>query len=426
MGRDQPEERACEASRASRPRGTDPSPVTAYPAGEVPALESATDGRGGRHAASALVCTTVGVLPMALLGGLGPLIRADMGFDAWWIGFGVATAFAAAALASVHGGRLADRLGSRRALWTGVAVSAVSLLGIAVLAHDRVVLAAFLAVGGLGNAIIQPAANLALARGVPVARRGLAFGFKQAAIPAATALGGFSVPVVGVTLGWRAAFVGGAVLALLAAALPVSTAPLAHGHSRRPSFAIPRSLWLIAGGIALASAAANAMAAYLVESAIVAGWETGQAGLFLGAGSILGMLSRLMIGWLTDRMTSGWLRLVANLMILGALGFGSLAFMASPVLLAVGVSVGFAAGWGHNGLLLYAVVRLHPEAPAAATGVTQSGAFAGPVIGPPLFGVIAATWSYGLAWGTVAVMSALAGLLVHLARRQVVRERAAG
>ena len=58
--------------------------------------------------------------------------------------------------------------------------------------------------------------------------------------------------------------------------------------------------------------------------------------------------------------------------------------------------------------------------------MTQSGAFAGPVIGPPLFGVIAATWSYGLAWATVAGMSALAGLLVHLARRQVVRERAAG
>ena len=107
------------------------------------------------------------------------------------------------------------------------------------------------------------------------------------------------------------------------------------------------------------------------------------------------------------------------------MGFAALAFMGTPALLVLGVSLGFAAGWGHNGLVLYAITRLHPEAPAAATGVSQSGSFAGPVIGPPLFGVIAATWSYGLAWGTIALMSALAALLVHLARRQIVRERAA-
>lgn len=293
-------------------------------------------------------------------------------------------------------------------------------------AHDRITLAIFLAVGGVGNAVIQPAANLALARGVASGRRGLAFGFKQAAIPAATALGGFAVPVVGVPFGWRTAFLGGAVLAILTATLPAQTrSPAGHPHTKRQAFSIPRSLWLITGGVALASAAANAMAAYLVESAIAGGWEVGQAGLFLGAGSVFGIISRLAIGWVSDRMTSGWLRLVTSLMLAGAVGFAALAFVGTPALLALGVSLGFAAGWGHNGLVLYAVTRLHPEAPAAATGVSQSGSFAGPVIGPPLFGVIAATWSYGLAWGTIALMSALAGLLVHLARLQVVRERAA-
>lgn len=362
---------------------------------------------------------------MALFGGMAPLIRDDLDFDAWWIGFGVAIAFAAAAAASVPGGRLADRLGSRRALLTGLSVSSISLVGIGVVAQDRIALAVFLAVGGIGNAITQPAANLALARGVRAGRQGLAFGFKQAAIPAATALGGFAVPVVGVPFGWRTAFLGGAVLAMLTATLPVQTRPATRRvPAKRPAFSIPRSLWLIAGGVALASAAANAMAAYLVESAIAVGWETGQAGLFLGAGSLLGVTSRLVIGWASDQMTTEWLRLVTWLMLAGAVGFAALAFLGTPVLLALGVSLGFAAGWGHNGLVLFAVTRLHPEAPAAATGVSQSGSFAGPIIGPPLFGVIAATWSYELAWGTIGLMSALAGLLVHFARRQAARERA--
>jgi MFS family permease len=379
---------------------------------------------GRRHAASALACTTVGILPVALFAGLAPLIRQDLVFDAWWIGFGVATAFAAAAVASLPGGRLADRIGSQRALWAGTSLSCVSLLGIG-LAHDRLVLGIFLAIGGVANAVTQPAANLALARGVQAGRRGLAFGFKQAAIPTATALGGFAVPLVGVPFGWRAAFVGSAVLAAVAATLPIPT-HLTVGHTRgaQPVFSAPRSLWLITGGLALATAAANAMAAYLVEAAITGGWDPGQAGLFLGIGSVLGITSRLSIGWVSDRMSSGWLRLVALLMLAGAVGFGSLAFLDTPVLLALGVTLGFAAGWGHNGLLIYAVVRLHPQAPAAATGVTQLGAFGGPVIGPPLFGVIAATWSYGIAWGTLAAMSAIAALFVQLGRRQVARERA--
>lgn len=387
--------------------------------------EIATTDRGIRHVASALACTTVGVLPSALFGGLAPLIRSDLDFDARWIGVGVAIFFLTSSLASVHGGRLAERLGSQRALWLGLSFSTTALLGIAALASNRVVLALFLALGGFGNAVTQPAANLALARGVPVGWRGRAFGFKQAAIPTAIALGGFAVPVLGVTLGWRSAFVVGGVLAALCTALPHATqASPVHADGRRPRLSpVPVSILLLTGGIALGSAAGNALGAYLVESAIVGGWSAARAGLLLGAGSVTGILARLTVGWVSDRMRGGWLRLVAGMMLVGALGFSALGLPQVPGLLVVGVSVAFAAGWGYNGLFLYAVVRLHPEAPAAATGVTQVGAFGGPVFGPPLFGLIATTWSYPAAWATVALMSAMAGLLVHLARRRLAHER---
>lgn len=389
--------------------------------------DHATGGRGARHAAGALACTTVGILPSALFGGLAPLIRAELDFEAIWIGIGVALFFATSSLASVHAGRVAERLGSQRGMWLGVAFSATALFGIAALADRRAVLFVFLGVAGFGNAMTQTSSNLALARGVPSSRRGLAFGFKQAAIPTAVALGGFAVPVVGVTLGWRSAFLIGGLLALLAATLPAATDIVASSGDRpRPRLSpVPASLWLLTAGIALGTAAANAMASYLVESSIQGGWSAAEAGMFLGLGSAAGILARLGVGWLSDRMMSGWLRAVALMMAVGALGFASLAFLDIPVMLAIGVPVSFVAGWGYNGLFLYSVVRLHPETPAAATGVTQMGAFGGPVLGPPLFGLIATGWSYQLAWFTIAAMSAAAAVTVQLARRQVARERAA-
>jgi hypothetical protein len=90
--------------------------------------------------------------------------------------------------------------------------------------------------------------------------------------------------------------------------------------------------------------------------------------------------------------------LVAGFRGAGAGGYAALIFLEVPLLLGIGVAVGFAAGWGYNGLFLYAVVRLHPQAPARTTGIAPAGAFAGGVIGPPLFGLIGASMSYATAW----------------------------
>ena len=382
---------------------------------------------GIRHAASALVATTVGALPVFLFGGLAPLIREDLGFDPQWIGIGVAIYFGASALTSVHGGRLGERLGSQHALWTGIGISATVLVGIAALARNQLILAVFLAFGGVANAIIQPAANLALARGVDPRRQGFAFGVKQSAIPTATALGGFAVPVVGVTLGWRAAYVAAAALALVAAFLPVKDdlAERPPGRRQRAMGKVPGSLYLLSLGIGLASAASNSLGAYLVEAMTAGGWDPATAGTVFGLASLLGIVTRLLVGWVSDRMDSGWLRLVAGMMFAGAFGYAALAFLELPVALGLGVVLAFAGGWGFNGLFLFAVVRLHPEAPAGATGVTQAGATAGAVIGPTVFGQIAAATSYSLAWTFAAVLCAIGGVSMVAGRRRVFSERAA-
>ena len=77
-------------------------------------------------------------------------------------------------------------------------------------------LAAALAVGGLANAVGQPAGNATLAQHVSADRFGIAFAVKQSGIPVATLLGGLAVPAVALTIGWRWAFAAGALLAVAA------------------------------------------------------------------------------------------------------------------------------------------------------------------------------------------------------------------
>jgi predicted MFS family arabinose efflux permease len=387
--------------------------------------------RGIRPVLAALACTAVGVLPVNLFAGLAPLIRREFDFPASWIGVGVSIAFGASAVSSLHAGRLSERLGAKRALRLGLVLSATALAIIGLVADARPLLAVALAIGGLGNAVIQPAANLTLAQGAPAERLGLVFGIKQSAIPIAAAMGGFAVPLVGLTIGWRAAFVAVGAAALLLLLLPADTAPPSRtdgADAPRPAVArldaVPRSLWLLTGTIALGAAAATGMSSYLVESSIDAGWPIGLAGSFLGIGSVLGIVARLTVGWWSDRRQDDGLALVGAMMAVGTFGFVLLMFPERPLALLLGVPTAFAAGWGYNGLFIRAVVRLHPETPAASTGIFQIGSFSGPTLGPTLFGAVAAVAGYRTAWATMALLAAGSAVLLQVARRQVARERA--
>ena len=77
------------------------------------------------------------------------------------------------------------------------------------------------------------------------------------------------------------------------------------------------------------------------------------------------------------------------LLAVGAAGLALLAVPGTPAL-AVGVLLGFGLGWSWPGLMNFAVVRLHPQAPAAATSITQTGVYAGGCLGPLSLGAVAA------------------------------------
>ena len=66
-------------------------------------------------------------------------------------------------------------------------------------------LAGVIVVAGFANGMVHPAGNLAIVRGVSAARRGAAFGIKQAAAPLATLLAGLAIPVFALTSVWMLA-----------------------------------------------------------------------------------------------------------------------------------------------------------------------------------------------------------------------------
>ncbi|MFC5995699.1 MFS transporter [Pseudonocardia hispaniensis] len=375
---------------------------------------------GGRRAAvGAVATTTATVLPVFLTGALAVQISAELGFDSAGLGLVVALYFGVSALASLPVGRLVERYGSRATSRFAVLGAAAAMVGLAAGARSYGALVAILLCSAWCNVMGQLSANLTLARSIPAHRLGLSFGIKQAAIPLATLLSGAAVPSVALTIGWRWAYVLGAGLALTALLLtPRGSA--AHGHVRTdPAERATAALSVIAVACGLAAATATALGIFLVASAVDRGVDPGVAGLVLTLGSVVGLSCRLLHGWLADRRDGGHVAVVAASLGLGAGGMALLAVPGTPALVA-GTVLAFGLGWSWPGLLQFAVVRLNPSAPAAATSIVQMGVYAGGFIGPVGFGFLASHAGFPTAWLICAATILLAAAGMVIGRRMLV------
>jgi MFS family permease len=374
----------------------------------------------------AVAVATAGVLPAFLTGGLAVQIRSELDFGSAALGLAVAVFFVAASLASVVMGRVVERIGAQRSMRLAAVASAASLLSVALFAGSWSGLVACLVLGGLANAVAQPATNLSLAREVPAGRQGVSFGIKQAAIPTATLLAGLAVPGIAVTFGWRWAFAGGAALALLVALIvPAETlGGVRRLKEARAGDVSVAPLVLLALGIGLGSTAATPLGAFIVESSVASGLQVGTAGLLLALGSAAGIVVRVWFGHLADGMGGGRLRLVAAMLGVGVIGFVMLA-SGKVGLILPGTLLAFGAGWGWPGLFNFAVVKTNPGAPAAATGITQTGASGGAALGPLIFGLVVEVTSYGTAWLVSGAIALLALVAILAGRTMILRDRAA-
>ncbi len=366
--------------------------------------------------ATALACALV---PVFLFGALSELIRADLAFDEAGVGAGVTVFFVAAGLGAVPGGRVTERVGPRVAMLLGASIAGVASVGIGLLAHQWWQAALLLALAGSAVGLIDTGGARAFADVVPLRRQGLAFGVKEASVPAASMVAGAAVPLLGLTVGWRATFALGLLLPPLVwlvlppqvgAARPEGAVPAGH---RRPS---RRVLLLIALGSAAGTGAATATASFLVPAATVAGLAAGTAGTLLAVGSLLSITVRIVAGHLADGARRRDLTVTAAMLAVGTAG---------PLLLAsdlrmaalVGGLVALGAGWGWTGLVFLSAVRADPATPAAAAGIVLAGLSTGGALGPIAFGVVVSQVGYQVAWLLAALAMAVGALAIYAASR---------
>jgi MFS family permease len=379
-----------------------------------------------RALATAIAVTTACVLPVFLVGGLAVRMRAELGFGPAALGLAVTAFFGSAALSSAFLGRVVERVGSRRGMLASAGISALSLVGIGALAGSWAHLVGFLVLAGVAQAAAHPATNLLLAGAIRRGRQGLAFGAKQAAVPAATLLAGLATPLIGLALGWRFGFLLAAVVVLALGAIVWRTEepPAVPASGSGPRSARLGPLILPTLGIGLGAAAGVSLASFLVEAGVATGLREGAAGLLLAVASAFGVTMRVVAGWLSDRRPRGRLVTVAAMLAAGACGFGLLAAADPGWPFVAGALLAFGFGWGWPGVFHFAIVDLHRHAPAAATGITQTGTYAGSALGPLVVGLVVEHASYTAAWICCAALALGAAAAMLAGRRGLVRERA--
>ncbi|MGY1826949.1 MULTISPECIES: MFS transporter [unclassified Blastococcus] len=377
-------------------------------------------------AVAAVTVTTVGVLPIYMVGVLWVQIREELEFGPSLLGVLVACFFLVSAVSALTAGVVVRRFGTSPVVRLSALVGGLSMLAVALAAQHTAVLVGALVLAGWGNGIGQPASNDLIARAVTPGRHGLAYGTKQAAIPLATMLAGVAVPLVAIPLGWRTAFVIGSVLAVLVLlGVPGGARLPARDAAQTSEAAGPfhrAALVVLAVGLMLGAATGNALGSFFVATAVDSGIAPATAGVLAAVASGAGAAARVAFGWLADRVRTRWLLVVAAQMSIGGLAYALLG-TGVEVLVAAGAVIGYCTGWAWAGLSTYSVARMHPGMAARATSITQGGMGAGAALGPLAFGVVVSSTSYAVAWYATAAVSVVAGAVVVQGRRMLVHDR---
>jgi predicted MFS family arabinose efflux permease len=365
---------------------------------------------------------TCGILPVFLTGALGFQIRKDLDFDQMTLGIVTTGFFTAQALVSTPIGRLVAGVSPRRAMQVAALGSGGTLACVALFTNSWLFLLLFLICGGIANAASQLAASHFLTHEISFQRQGLAFGLKEASKPAATLLCGIAVPLVGATFGWQWAFAAFALVTLaIGATVPKTSKARPMSGTEDPGATLHSvPLVFLAAGAGLGSAATTALGVFLVESGVALGLSLSVAGATLATGSVVGIALRIVLGWVADHRSMDHMRIVAGMLILGAVGFVLLAVGESLFFIA-GTLLAFGAGWGWLGLFNFAIVSQHPRAPTKALGIALTGAAAGSAAGPLLFSAILSSTSFSIAWLCAGVGTLLAAAFMLAGRWMFVR-----
>ena len=366
----------------------------------------------------ALALSAGGSLPVFLVGALSVDEGQSLALAPSSFSLLVSLFFAAAAVAALVGGRTADRMGGVAIIRVGTTVTLVGTALIA-LAGSVWLYSCGVVVAGLGYGVTQPAVSKFLADNVRLTRQGTAFGLRQTGVPIATVLTGVAVSATAANHDWRIAFAGAWLLSavsliLLANHRPGEGATTAAGGARLGSggTAVPRRslLRLLGAALALGAGTIYVVASFAAPSARLVGLSPGYSGLIAAAGGLVALVSRVSAGVFADTFDFKPLRAAGTMLVLGSIGYLLLSIDAKA-LFTVGIFLAFSLGSGWNALFLLSLARDFPGSAGRASGVGLAGAYMGGVAGPLIFGFALSRFGFSVAWGIVAVMAGVAGVV---------------
>ena len=334
------------------------------------------------------------------------LLQVGVVLDALWIG---------TLLTLLPWGVLADRVGERLVLATGLVACAVALVGAGYAASfESLILLVGLA--GAAGASVNAASGRAVMQWFPAAERGFALGVRQTAIP----VGGLISALVLPALALRSAFVFLAALCVAGAVFGVAVIREREGAAEDDVLE-PRGLgatlrdhrlWLLCGASSFYLVAQLAITGFLVlffhEER---GLTTAAAAGVLAGVQVVAAAMRIGGGRWSDRLGSRIrpLRIVGvgsaiTLAVAVVLLSAPLPLLIASFILAGGLSM----SW--NGLSFTAAAEIAGRARAgAALGMQQSALAAAGAIVPPAFAAIVATSSWRLGFALSAAFP-LAGV----------------
>jgi predicted MFS family arabinose efflux permease len=358
------------------------------------------------------------MLPLYLLGALGPYLVSEFRITKPLLGLLVTVGFGVAALLSLLVGPLVTALGPRRCL---IALFGGCVVVLTLFAASPVygVLVAAVAASGVPQALANPVTNQLIAATVPAQRRGGITGVKQSGVQLGAFLAGLPLAGIAAVVSWRAA-VGLAAATALAAALASLTMPADPTPAKRPQWTTltwPRgnTAWLCGFSVLLGSgiAAVNTYVALYAVQQLRMSPEVAAA--LVAALGVAGIVGRI-----------GWSRVAARGRSPGV-ALPPLAIGAVLAAIALIAATRFGTGWAWLGVvgvgscavsanavsMVIVIASARPSQVARDSAVVSAGFFAGFALGPPGFGLLveATGGHYETGWALVAVEFLAAGIV---------------
>lgn len=377
---------------------------------------TAANGSGARSdgAMTALLTCAMAfsMMQLFLLGALGPRLVRDLDVSPTVLGLTTTVGFGAAAVLSPLGGRVVDRVGPRRCLVALLAVTAGALALIGSAPGAGFLLAA-VALGGLPQALANPATNKAILAAVPPERRGAVTGMKQSGVQLGAFAAGLPLTALAGFAGWRAAVWTAAATAVVAAAWAARTLPADPARKPPPPATWwPRGTiaWLAVFSLLLGCGIASVNTYLSLYGAERLGWGPTAAGALVAVLGVAGIAGR--VGWSKVAGDPGRARRLPAALSAGAVAAALLLAVsayAHPLAWLAAVAVGVFAVSANAVSMVLVMQRAAPGRAGQDSALVSAGFFAGFAVGPPLFGVLASAGRYGAGWLVVAGEFAAAG-----------------